>query len=179
MIIPGTSAPALKVQTVRHGMFDLAADKSEHFSLVVFYRGLHCPICLKYLRELGALLPEFAKRGVEVVVLSTDDAERAAEMDRKIGVADLRHGFGLTLANAREWGLYLSQGIGKTSIGVEEPALFAEPGVFLVRADQTLYYASVQTMPFARPSFADLLASVDFVLAKNYPARGGYVGEVG
>jgi peroxiredoxin len=178
MIIPNQSVPQLQVQTVQHGKFDLANETPKSFSLIVFYRGLHCPICLKYLRELGTLLPEFAKRGVQVVVLSTDDAERAAEMDRKIGVADLRHGFGLTPANAREWGLYLSEGIGKTSFGVEEPTLFAEPGVFLVRADGTLYYAAIQTMPFARPSFSDLLAGVDHVLTKNYPARGEYVGEL-
>jgi len=42
----------------------------------------------------------------------------------------------------------------------------------LVRPDRTLYFASVQTMPFARPHFTDILAALDFVIAKNYPARG-------
>ena len=176
MIIPGTSVPKLSVPTVAHGDFDLLSDNPAHFSLIVFYRGLHCPICLKYLRELGALLPEFEKRGVSVTVLSTDDASRAKEMDRKIGVNSLRHGFNLQIADAKAWGLYISRGIGKTSIGIEEPKLFAEPGVFLVRSDKTLYYAAVQTMPFARPSFNDLLAGIDHVVAKNYPCRGEYVG---
>jgi hypothetical protein len=27
-------------------------------------------------------------------------------------------------------------------------------------------------MPFARPGFAELLKAIDFVLQKNYPARG-------
>jgi hypothetical protein len=57
-------------------------------------------------------------------------------------------------------------------MGVEEPALFAEPALFLIRADRTLYFASVQTMPFARPRFADVLSALDFVIANNYPARG-------
>src|SRR5262249_62025948 len=47
-----------------------------------------------------------------------------------------------------------------------------EPGLFLVRPDRTLYFASVQTMPVARPHFTDILAALDFVTAKNYPARG-------
>ena len=59
-----------------------------------------------------------------------------------------------------------------TSAGVEEPALFSEPGLFLVLPDRTLYFASVQTMPFARPHFTDILAALDYVIAKNYPARG-------
>ena len=47
-----------------------------------------------------------------------------------------------------------------------------EPGVFLVRPDRTLYWASVQSMPFARPHFREIVAALDFVIAKDYPARG-------
>ena len=34
---------------------------------------------------------------------------------------------------------------------------------------------AVQTMPFARPQFADLLTAIDFVTEKNYPPRGDVV----
>ena len=64
---------------------------------------------------------------------------------------------------------------GVTSSGFEEPALFSEPGLFLVRPDGTLYFGTVQTMPFARPAFAEILGALDFVIAKNYPARGEIV----
>jgi hypothetical protein len=87
-------------------------------------------------------------------------------------------GFGLPLAMARAWGLYISTSRGTTSIGIEEPALFSEPGVFIVRADGTLFYGAAQTMPFARPHFDELLAAIDFSLDKNYPARGEYTGAV-
>jgi hypothetical protein len=33
-------------------------------------------------------------------------------------------------------------------------------------------------MPFARPGFADLVAAIDFAVAKSYPARGEYAGAV-
>jgi hypothetical protein len=33
-------------------------------------------------------------------------------------------------------------------------------------------------MPFARPSFQDLLAGVDFAITKNYPARGEFSGTL-
>ena len=36
----------------------------------------------------------------------------------------------------------------------------------------SLYYGAVQTMPFARPHMRDLLGALDFVIAKDYPARG-------
>ena len=58
------------------------------------------------------------------------------------------------------------------SIGVDEPALFSEPGLYLVRPDGTLYFGTVQTMPFARPNLAEILGALDFVIKNNYPARG-------
>jgi peroxiredoxin len=178
MLMPRQPVPRLQVPTLAHGPFNLADDAAPNFTLVVFYRGLHCPICLKYLLELGRLQPEFEKRGVKVIALSSDGRERAQAMADKLNAPNLRMGFDLGLANAREWGLYVSTSRGTTSIGIEEPALFSEPGVFIVRPDGTLYYGAVQTMPFARPHFDELLAAIDFALAKNYPARGEYAGAV-
>ncbi|SDD98031.1 hypothetical protein SAMN05216345_12618 [Cupriavidus sp. YR651] len=97
-------------------------------------------------------------------------------MARKVNANKLRLGHSLPLTVARQWGLYISSSRGRSSINVEEPALFSEPGVFLVRSDGTLYYGSVQTMPFARPLFSELLQSIDFAITKNYPARGEYAG---
>ena len=178
MLMPRQPVPTLSVPTVSHGNFGLGEDAAPNFTMLVFYRGLHCPICLKYLLELGRLQSEFDKRGVKVIALSSDTRERAQAMADKLMAPDLRVGYELPLAKAREWGLYLSTSRGTTSIGIEEPALFSEPGLFIVRPDGTLYYSAVQTMPFARPHFDELLSALDFALAKNYPARGEYVGGV-
>lgn len=178
MLIPRQPVPTLQAPTLAHGSYTLADEAPENFSLVVFYRGLHCPICTKYLLELGRLQPEFEKRGVKLIALSGDTQERAQAMADKLNAPDLRVGYGVPLAKAREWGLYISTSRGATSIGIEEPDLFAEPGVFIVRPDGQLYYAAVQTMPFARPHFDELLGALDFALAKNYPARGEYTDAV-
>ena len=178
MLLPRQNTPALSVPTLQHGMFSVATDAAEHFTLMVFYRGLHCPICMKYLLELARLVPEFEKRGVKVIALSSDTQERAQQMADKLNAPELRMGYGLALDVARQWGLYISTSRGLTSIGIEEPALFSEPAVYIVRPDTTLYYGAVQTMPFARPNFADLLGAIDFALSKDYPARGEYTGAV-
>jgi peroxiredoxin len=130
------------------------------------------------LMELERLMPEFNNRGVHAIALSSDNAERAQAMVEKIKAVHLNIGYELSLPSARQWGLYISASRGQTSIGIEEPALFSEPGVFILRPDGTLYYGSTQTMPFARPQFQDLLGAIDFALAKDYPARGEYTGEV-
>jgi peroxiredoxin len=171
-LIPRQPVPALAVPLVGGGRFDIEKERPDHFSFVVFYRGLHCPICRTQLAELESKLPDFAKRGVNVVAMSSDVAARAERARQEWKLPNLRLGYGLDLAVARAWGLYISTSRGMTSTGVEEPVLFSEPGLFLVRPDRTLYFASVQTMPFARPHFSDILAALDFVTAKNYPARG-------
>lgn len=177
MLLPRRKVPVLRVPTLAHGDFDLAADAPKVFTLVAFYRGLHCPVCLKYLRDLEVLLPEYERRGTNVIAISSDDRERALEMANKVG-ANLRFGHSLPLTVAREWGLYISASRGKSSINVEEPPLFSEPGIFLIRPDGTLYYGAVQTMPFARPLFSELLQAIDFAVAHDYPARGEYDGPV-
>lgn len=178
MLIPRKKTPDLSVPLVGGGTFELGKDGSERGTVVCFYRGLHCPLCAKYLTELEARTPDFAQRGVTTVAVSSDDAERAKGMADKIAAKNLRIAYGLDLKKAREWGLYISTSRGKTSIGIEEPALFSEPGLFMVGPDQALYYGSVQTMPFVRPHFSELVAALDMAIERNYPARGEYTGEV-
>ena len=174
-LIPRRPAPPLTVATAGGGTWRLADQKPRHFTLIAFYRGLHCPICSRYLADLDGKVDEFAKRGVGAVAISSDAKDRAEEAKAKWNLAKLTLGYGLDLKVARNWGLYVSAGRGKTSIGIEEPALFSEPALYLVRPDGTLYFGAVQTMPFARPHFADILGAVDFVIAKDYPGRGELV----
>lgn len=177
-LVPRHPVPVLDASLAAGGRFVLGAAPAERFDLVVFYRGLHCPICAKYLIELERLAPEFEKRGVQVIAVSSDDKERGKAMAEKVKAGAIKFAYGLSLKSARQWGLYISASRGKTSIGIEEPALFSEPGVFIVRPDGTLYYGAVQTMPFARPQFQDLLGAIDFAIANDYPARGEYMAEV-
>jgi len=178
MVMPRQKTPGLKVETLAHGTFDLAAAKPERGTLVCFYRGLHCPICAGYLTELEKQTPAFAERGVETIAISSDEQDRAQQMADKIGADKLRFGYGLPLSVARDWGLFISTSRGLTSIGIEEPKLFSEPGVFLVQPDGALYFSSVQTMPFVRPNFGEMVKALDFVIANDYPARGEYTGAV-
>ena len=171
-LFPRQAVPSLDVPTVKGGTWSLSAQMPEHFTMIVFYRGFHCPVCASYLADLEKKLPEFEKRGVGVVALSSDVQERAERAKEEWGLENLTVGYGLDLQKAREWGLYISTSRGLTSTGVEEPERFSEPALYLVRPDGTLYFGSVQTMPFARPNFREVLSAIDFVLAKDYPARG-------
>ncbi|MEM6619850.1 MAG: peroxiredoxin-like family protein [Pseudomonadota bacterium] len=169
MLMPNDPVPGLAVPKLGGGTLDLAEGAGRFGTLVVFYRGLHCPICIRELTALEGAMDDFAAAGATVMAISMDDADRAQATAEKAEVTRLPIGYGLTLAQARSWGLYVSAPIRDT-----EPSLFNEPGHFIVRADGRLLYANVQNMPFARPPLDDLLGAIKFVDAKDYPARGDY-----
>ena len=172
MLKPRETAPEMSFATVDAGTWTLSQRSPKNLSMVVAYRGLHCPVCRGYLKELNDRVGEFAERGVEVVAVSTDGEERARAAKTDWELPDLTIGYGLSIEEARKMGLFISTSRGKTSIGIEEPAMFNEPGLYLVKPDGTLYSAFIQTTPFARPKFDDILKAVDFINANDYPARG-------
>lgn len=172
-LIPRQPVPDLSVPLVGGGTWTLAEQTPRHFTLLNFYRGLHCPQCRNQLQELDRKAAAFAELGVGILALSCDPADRAGKSKTEWQLNEIPIGYGLSLEEARRWGLYISTGRGLTSIGVEEPGLFSEPGVFLVRPDGTLYAAIVQTMPFVRMHFAPLIAALESAIIPNdYPARG-------
>ncbi len=169
---PRQPAPPLEVETVDGEPWKLADQHPAAFTMAVFYRGLHCPVCSRYLKDLAEQRGEFEARGVEVIALSTDDQERALRAKREWELGELKVGYGLSIEQARVWGLYISKSRGVTSVGIEEPEQFNEPGLFLIRPDGSLYLATVQSVPFARPHFDELLRAIDFIAQKDYPPRG-------
>jgi peroxiredoxin len=176
MLTPGSQAPALVLETLNHGQFDLAKDAPANGTVVVFFRGLHCPICMRQLTDLERNLDAFAAKDIRVIAISADDRDKTAQTAEKSGVSNLTLGYGLSLASAREdWGLYTSSGRPDTI----EPDLFSEPGLFWIRGDGTVWFGSVQTMPFVRAATSGLLGGIGYVLDNDYPLRGNYTGPLG
>lgn len=164
---PRDAAPALAVSLVDGGTFDLRDAKPQTFEMLVFYRGLHCPVCKAYLADLEAKLPEFAKRGVGVIAISTDSRERAGRSKAEWGLNNLRLGCELPIATARSWDLFVSKAIREG-----EPPEFNEPGLFLVRPDGTLFFASRTSAPWGRPPLDQMLRGIDVAVERKMPARG-------
>ncbi len=165
--VPTQPAPPLAVDLVGGGRFVLAESNPKNFTLVVFYRGLHCPICRGYLAQLDRALDELAGLGVEVVAVSGDDESRASQSVAEWGLEHLRVGYEHSLSSMREWGLFVSKGIKDP-----EPDYFGEPGVFLIKPDGTVFMVAINSMPAARPRIEDLIGAIRFFVERDYPARG-------
>jgi peroxiredoxin len=166
MIKPREKAPHLEIDLVNDTRWSLHEQSPKNFTMIIVYRGKHCPVCKKYLEELQAKIDKFTDLGVNVITISSDTEEKAKKTYDDWDITDIPVGFEFSIEAARKWGLFISKGI------KEEPEHFIEPGLFLIKPDGVLYAASIQTMPFARPSFDDLLNAIKFITVKEYPARG-------
>jgi len=166
-LMPRQPAPALTVDLLDGGVWTLADQQPEHFTLIIFYRGYHCPMCKAQLRDLDRNLEGFAALGVDVIAISSNPRELAQQTVDDWKLANLTVGYGLSLDKAREWGLYISNAIKES-----EPDQFSEPGFFIINPDGSLYGSTVATMPFARTTAKQLLDALSFIISKGYPSRG-------
>jgi peroxiredoxin len=164
---PRQPVPPLDVALVGGGRFALAENPPKAFTLILFYRGLHCQRCKGYLGEIKALLPEFGARGVDVVAVSCDDRERAAQSMVDWNLSKLKVGYGLPIDAARAWGLFISR-----AVRADETPIFAEPGTFLVDRDGRLNFAVINSLTRLRPYPRDILDAIDRIIETGAPARG-------
>ncbi|TYC14230.1 AhpC/TSA family protein [Bizionia gelidisalsuginis] len=166
MIKPREKTPDLNIQLVNDTTWKLSEQSPKNFTMLLFYRGKHCPVCKKQLEELQSSLSKFTERGINVVAISSDTEEVAKQTHKEWDIKDIPLGFGFPIEEARKWGLFISKGIKK------EPEHFTEPGLFILTPESTVYWESIQSMPFGRPEFKDVLNGIDYILKADYPARG-------
>jgi peroxiredoxin len=164
---PREPAPALDVALVGGGRFILSANSGKAMTLALFYRGLHCERCKGYLGEIERMLPDFARRNVDVVAVSCDSLDRAAKSCADWGLSNLKIGYGLAIDAARTWGLFISR-----AARDDEPPIFAEPGTFLIDRDGRIYFAIINSITRMRPYPQDILDAIDRIVETGALARG-------
>src|ERR687892_1069956 len=159
---PGAPAPSLALPLAGGGTFRLADAAPGLFTMVVFNRGLHCPVCQAQLSELDRRFDELAEKGIDVVSISGESEQRASQMRDEWKIDRVPLAYGLSEAKMRGWGLFVSHGI-----RADEPAVFNEPALFLISPDGSVYYESILSLPVGRPRLDDLLGGIDYWTAHD------------
>ena len=169
MLKPGQPVPALDLPLTIDARFELEKQDPENFTMLVFYRGKHCPMCTSYLKDLEVLLPEFHALAVDVVAVSADPETKASD---QIALVQPSYpvGYGLSLDQMHDLGLYVSDP--RSAEETDQP--FAEPGIFVVNADGQAQVTDISNAPYARPDLRTLLGGLRFIRnpENNYPIRG-------
>ncbi len=161
------SFPAIRLQTLSGKSLELGKPPQGKWQLLVTYRGLHCPICKKYLKQLNDMKADFDKLDVQIVAASTDPEGKAKKLATESGL-EFEVAYGLSIDQARDLGLYVS--IPLDDAETDQP--FAEPGLFFIRPDGGLHFAEVSSAPFCRPDLEILKMGIGIIQEKDYPARG-------
>ena len=138
----------------------------DRWSLLVVYRGKHCPRCKKYLNKFNAMLAEWDAI-MDVVVVSADTEDKANADVAEFGWSfDL--GYGLSEAQMHALGLYVSDPLYEA----ETTTRFAEPGTFAIRQNGELMLVDISNGPAARPDLEELLDGMRFNIINDWPVRG-------
>lgn len=138
----------------------------DRWTMLFVYRGKHCPRCKRFLNKLNAALPDW-NAVLDIVVVSADTEEKAKADGEEFGW-DFDLCYGMTEAQMRSLGLYVSTPLSEA----ETTGLFAEPGAFGIRPDGTLMLVDISNGPAARPDLEELLDGMKFNIENNRPERG-------
>lgn len=142
---------------------------ADRWKLIVVYRGLHCPLCAKYLAQLEEMAGEFNEAGADIITVSGDGLAKAEEQAQK-GSLTIPLAYGLTTKQMTEMGLYVSNP--RSPEETDQP--FPEPGLFVLTPDRAIQIIDISNAPFSRPDLPAILRGLNFARTKGYPIRGTF-----
>ncbi|MEO0400842.1 MAG: redoxin domain-containing protein [Pseudomonadota bacterium] len=164
----GTPFPQTDLSKLGGGSVTLGDPQGGHdWQLVVIYRGLHCPLCKKYLAQLDAMQGQFNAQGVDVVIASGDPEDKARAMADECAPT-LAMGYEMSVDQMNTLGLYVSDP--RSPQETDRP--FAEPGLFVVNGDGAIQMVDLSNAPFLRPDLEKVLSGITFIRSNDYPIRG-------
>lgn len=150
----------------------LAAAHSEKTSypwtMVVIYRGTHCPICLKYLNAITEFKDRLKSLNIDLIAASADTAKQLDAMKEKGLEVNFPILTELAISDMKTLGLYLSDPMDES----ETDHVFPEPALFIVNEEGKVVMIDIANAPFIRPDLEQLVSGLEFALEKNYPIRG-------
>lgn len=167
----GSPFPPTQVAALGGGTVTLGVPRGGHdWQLVVVYRGLHCPLCKKYLARLQELESGFNAQGVDVVAVSGDPLTKAQAFAEEVALT-VTVGHDLSVPQMRDLGLYVSDP--RSAQETDRP--FPEPGLFVINDRGAIQIVDVSNAPFARPDLQSILNGITFIRGNDYPVRGTHV----
>ena len=166
----GSDFPKLSVSDLSGNLIHLAkANEPHEWRMVVVYRGLHCPLCTKYLNALEGYRETLSDMGIDIVAVSADSKAQLAAHKERLQVS-FPLGYGLSVEDMQALGLYISTPRSEQ----ETDHTFAEPGLFIINGQGTLQAVDISNNPFMRPDLEQLVTTLAWVRnpENNYPVRG-------
>lgn len=146
-----------------------ADGRGERWQIVVVYRGKHCPICTRFLKDLSSAVGEFKELKTDIVAVSADSLEQLQQhIESDLSDVTVPLYCEMQMEDMKRLGLYLSDPASES----ETDHTFAEPALFVIRPDSKVQLVEIANGPFIRPNIGLLLKGLKYIIENNYPIRG-------
>ena len=142
------------------------SEETSNWTLLIVYRGLHCPICKDYAAKFENKLPKLEDINTQLIFISADPKDKATKFAEELNL-NSKIGYGLTIDQMRNLGLYLSEPRPN-----EVDYVFPEPGLFLINPKGKIHIIEISNAPFIRPDIDLILRGINHIQENNYPIRG-------
>ncbi|WP_088329068.1 redoxin domain-containing protein [Lacimicrobium sp. SS2-24] len=142
------------------------------WKMLVVYRGQHCPMCTRYLRQLEGARAALASIGVDILAISADGEAQLQGHQNELQVS-YPIAYGLSPLQMKTLGLYVSE----PRSAQETDHVFAEPGLFVINSDGRLQVVDISNNPFVRPDVDTLVNGLKWIKdpSNHYPIRGTHI----
>ena len=164
--VPGSILTPMKFARVNGGKITVGGPK-KNWTLLIVYRGNHCPRCKKYLNVLNNMRCDWNNAGFDIVVVSADSSKKALADLTEFGWG-FNLCYGLTEEQMATLGVYVTDPLSPE----EADGRFAEPGTFILREDGSQIIVSLSNGPAVRPELTELLDGMIFNKNNDRPHRG-------
>lgn len=164
--IAGSFLPPMTFQTVSGDTIGVGGVR-DNWTLLVVYRGRHCPRCKRYLNKLNEMRAQWVQAGFDIVVVSADTQQKAHADQQEFGW-QFELAYGLSETQMHDLGLYITEPLSDA----ETSQRFAEPGTYVIRPDGSILLIAISNGPSARPELSELLDGMIFTKENNRPPRG-------
>ena len=84
------------------------SEETSNWTLLIVYRGLHCPICKDYAAKFENKLSKLEDINTQLIFISSDPKDKATKFAEELNLKS-KIGYGLTIDQMRKLGLYLSE----------------------------------------------------------------------
>ncbi len=168
----GAEFPTLQVSGLQDDTADISKPTGNaDWQMVAVYRGRHCPLCTKFLNALADYRQRLLDIGIDIAAVSADSREQLEDHLGRLSVNFPLY-YGLTEEQMQELGVYVS--IPRSE--QETDHNFAEPGLFVINADNRVQVVDISNNPFARPDLEIFVSGLEWIRApeNNYPIRGTF-----
>lgn len=166
-LLPGDGFPSITLEGIDETSVSIG--QRDGWTLLLVYRGAHCGICKKLLREVEKYRKAWSDLGVETLAICSDSAAEVKKFFDEAGYQGFGAG-GLTVDQMKSLGVWVTD-TDQSGLSHAHP----EPALFLIDREGCVAAAEATTIAFIRPDLATLDSGLKFLVGRNIrPPYGRY-----